>query len=51
MAIVGVIGGVILLCIIACIWASGSMTTRKFNLQGRNKSAPHEPRPRTTGLD
>jgi hypothetical protein len=51
MAIVGVIGGIILLCIIAGIWASGSMTKRKFNLRGRSKTEPHEPRPRATGLD
>jgi hypothetical protein len=51
MAIVGVISGVILLCLIAGLWISGSMTTRKFNLRGRNTVEPHEPRPRTPGLD
>jgi hypothetical protein len=51
MAILGVIGGVILLCIVAGLWVSGSMTTRTFNLRGRNSVEPHEPRPRTPGLD
>jgi hypothetical protein len=51
MAVVGVIGGVILLCLIAGLWISGSMTTRKFNLHGKNTVEPYEPRPRTPGLD
>ncbi len=51
MAIVGVVGGVILVCIVAVLWASGSMTTRNFNLRGRNRLEPNEPRPRTPGLN
>lgn len=50
-AILGIIGGMILLCIIAAIWLSGSMTTRQFNFRGRKSTELHEPHPRATGLN
>lgn len=51
MAIVGIVGGAILLCLIAALWISGSMTTRNFNFRGRSKEEPHEPRQRATGIN
>src|SRR5215470_4138660 len=52
MALFGVIGTVILLCIIAALWATGTMNGRQFNLRGRNKAVDRqEPRPRASGLD
>ncbi len=52
MVILGVIGGVILLCILAALWAAGSMNSRQFNFRGRNNSADHhEPKARATGLN
>jgi hypothetical protein len=52
MAILFVIGGVILLCIIAALWAAGSMTTRQFNLRGRHQNVDRqEPKPRASGLN
>ena len=52
MALVGIVGGVILLCIIAALWATGSATSRQFNFRGRNKGVDHQgPRPRASGLN
>ena len=52
MALFGIIGTVILLCIIAALWATGSMNSRQFNLRGRNNAVDRqEPRPRASGLD
>ncbi|QNI32313.1 hypothetical protein H7849_25590 [Alloacidobacterium dinghuense] len=52
MAILGVVGGVILLCVIAALWATGSMNTRQFNFRGRNKAVDRrQPRPRASGLN
>jgi hypothetical protein len=54
MAVLGVVAGVILVCIIAALWATGSMNSRQFNFRGRNKAAAsdrQEPRPRATGLN
>jgi hypothetical protein len=53
MAVLGVVAGVILVCIIAALWATGSMNSRQFNFRGRNKAASdrQEPRPRATGLN
>lgn len=52
MAILGAVGGVILLCIIAALWAAGSMNSREFNFRGRNRAVDRqEPRPRASGLD
>lgn len=51
MIIIGLAGFFVLLCIIGMLWASGSMTTRQFNWRGRNKVEPHEPHPRTPGLN
>jgi len=51
MAIVGVICGVILLCIIAGLWATGAMNSREFKFRGHNKMEPRQPRPRSPGLD
>jgi hypothetical protein len=46
MALLGIDGGVILLCIIAALWATGSATSRQFNFRGRNRSVDHqEPHP------
>jgi hypothetical protein len=33
MALVGIVGGVILLCIIAALWVTGSTMSRQFNLR------------------
>ena len=52
MALLGAIGGVILLCIIAALWATGSATTGQFNFRGRKKGVDHqEPHPRASGLN
>ena len=52
MAILFLVGSVILLCIVAALWAAGSMTTRQFNFRGRNQHPDQrEPRPRATGLN
>jgi len=52
MALLGVIGSVILLCIVAAVWATGSATSRQFNFRGRNKEVDHrEPHPRASGLN
>jgi hypothetical protein len=52
MALFGIIGGVILLCILAALWATGSMNSREFNFRGRSKSVDRQdPRPRATGLN
>lgn len=52
MAILGIIGGVILLCIVAALWTAGSSTSRQFNFRGRNTRVDHrEPKPRAPGLN
>ena len=52
MALAGIIGGVILLCILAALWATGSATTRQFNFHGRNRGVDHQdPHPRSSGLN
>lgn len=51
MAIMGIICAIVLLCIIAGLWATGAMNSRRFNFRGRNTSEHHEPGPRTPGLD
>jgi len=52
MAVLGIVGGVILLCVLAALWAAGSMTSRQFNFRGRNKPVDHrEPSPRAHGLN
>lgn len=52
MAVLGMVAIVILMCIGAAIWATGSTTTRQFNFRGRGKAVDHhEPRPRAPGLN
>ncbi len=52
MALLGGVGGVILLCILAAVWATGSATTRQFNFRSRNRGVDRqEPRPRASGLN
>ncbi len=52
MAIFGAVGGVILLCMIAALWSTGTMSSRRFNFHGKNRSIDRrEPKPRAPGLD
>lgn len=53
MAVLGVGAVVILLCIVAALWAMGTMNTEEFNSWGRNRGAVdrREPRPRAPGLN
>ena len=52
MALLGVIGGVILLCIIAALWATGSATTGSSIFAAETRVWDHrEPHPRASGLN
>ena len=52
MALLGIIGSVILLCIAAAVWVTGSATSRKSNFRARNMGVGHrEPHPRASGLN
>ena len=52
MAILSVIGGVILLCVIAALWAIGSMNSWDSNFGNGNKAVDRrEPRPGAPGLN
>lgn len=52
MALLGSIGGVILLCVLTALWVAGSETSRQFNLRGRSRGVDHrEPHPRASGIN
>jgi|GEM_PF-7061458 uncharacterized membrane protein YhaH (DUF805 family) len=51
-ALLGIMAAVVFLCILAVLWSTGVITTRRFNFRGRYKSHGHEPpQPRATGVN
>jgi len=52
-ALLGIMAAIVFLCIIAVLWSTGVMTTRRFNFRGRQKSEGHTqpPHPRASGVN